>query len=508
MRIVVSPFYSIMATRNVSEIQDFDRYLRRLEGIGKALGEPVFAYVLAPSRMVKTFPIDHDRVKVIWYDVVGRNYHVQLGNTPARFVELFNETFGTYPIDAVWTIKSVAAAMMAWDLLDFRAKIPSIPVFVDEFKAEDFGESQHAQTLTENELLYRAVAYTVSHGVFNSFHERDVASLASARYLSPAMADRMRKNSLVIPHNVPTERMKEIGAKVKKNKQFTVFFGGRFNDAKKPDILIKLFDQFFAFGRDIRIVMTCPSQNKTTEKLEKKYPNVNIIKNCSQDRYFEEMMKAHVVLSLASNEGFSNSTMQMIASGDVVILPNDPWVRSLLEGPRKGPIPPPLPLYPFLFDRGNRYMQAASLLRSVYEDYESALKQMEPYQKWVEETYGADHVDWGLERMKEFRSIGGALVNQVSGRYWNSVASGQLMEKALSDLTLKDPSNPFSMSAFMESVKRNSRAYNDSEPTRGRWSRFVMYQWLRKKKDYVDLCDGPEPRFLSRKEWKKREGSN
>ena len=507
MRIALLSFYTIMSS-GVSEIKVFEPYLERLDEIGKQLGEPLYVYVLAPVQMMKTFPIKHDRVKVIWHSMTGRNFHIQIGATPARFVELFNETSGLYQIDAVWTAKSVGAMMMPWDLRDYRSKKPAIPVFVDEGKAEDFTESQHKQTLTEQELLYRAVSYTLGHGIFHTPHERDVAVRASSRYLSPAMAETMRKGSLLIPHNVPVSKVRKHRAANKKNKQFTLFFGGRFNDAKNPDALAKIFDEFFAFGRDVRIVMTCPSQNKTTDKLEKKYTNVQIIKNCSQERYFDEMTKSHVILSLSKNEGFSNSTMQAMVSGSVVILPHDAWVLGLLEGPRKGPIPAPLPLYPFLYDRGNGGIEAASLLRWVYEHYEEAEKQMAPYSDWVEQTYGVEHVDWGLERMKQFNEISEGLTDKALSKYWNSVASNQLMEKALSDLTLRDPSQPFSMGAFFETVKRNARAYSNSERIRGQWSQFVMYEWLRKKKDYVDLCDGPEPRFLSRKEWKKREGSN
>lgn len=487
MRVAILPFYTIGYGFGVSEVHDFERYVERAEELSKKLGEPIFFYWLADERMKGAFPIHHDRCKVVWYPTVAQSYETQFSHAPARMVELFNEAVGQYPIDAVWTIRTVAAALISWQLKDWRTKSPAIPVFIDEFKVEEFGKGQK-RNLTDQELFLRSVAYAVSYPIFNTEVEKELALRVATRYLSPAMVREIERRCVVLPHNVPLAKLRRYREKAVKHEKFTVFFGGRMSAAKHPYELAELMSKFYEFGRDVQLVLTCPSDNPRLSVIREKYPQIQIITQCSQDRFFQEMVKSHMIVSLAENEAFSNSTLQMLASGVPVLLPAEDWVRGLLGDEM-------FKKYPFLYEReSRRYKQAAALMRYVYEHYDECVQKMQPFVEWVEAKFDPERCDWGLERMKLFQTISFKTQLEALRKYWQNKRAQQLAEKTLDDL-LDKGEVPFSLSAFYDRMEQNLRN-RKKEPRGSRWSRFCVYAWLRRYKGFVDLCDGPEPRFV------------
>jgi len=68
---------------------------------------------------------------------------------------------------------------------------------------------------------------------------------------------------------------------------------------------------------------------------------------------------------------------EQLYSGSVVILPRRPWVEGLLGPMYKD--------YPFLYDGTTE--EAYTVLKAVYEDYQSAREKMEPVRRFIRENY-------------------------------------------------------------------------------------------------------------------------
>ena len=468
MRLVIAPIWTIKNASGASEFLDFKDLADEMFK-GK---EPVFLYLYAPLRFEGKLP-EIKNTMILWYDDDKSLYYDQEVEIPEGFLRMFNERVGHHPIDAVWTNRTQAAMMMGRMLWDFRAKRNSIPVFIEVFESIDRNKGQ--TIINDLEMVTRTMAYAYEYPIFDSDVEMGKAVSSARRFVSGAIVDKIIQNSAVIPHNIPSSKIDQYKMNRTKNDKFVVFFGGRLNEAKRAKQLLEIYDMFYAFGRDVEIVVTSPREEAAMgDKWKKKYKEIRFIYNCGFDMFVKEMVRADVVLSCSRHEGLTLGVLQMMYAGPVVILPKLYWVKGLLREKYED--------YRYLY---RNFEEAKAMLRYVYENYEESQQEMEKIRKFVDETYG-ERMNYGVKRLEFMKGK-----MQERAGFMTSVSGvSELLEKTLSEF-----SGEVSLDIFYDRMIENSDSFSKNRPvTRGMPSRYRIYKWL-KNKGLVDRCDSEKAIF-------------
>lgn len=473
MRIAVLPLFTINNVSGASELLHISPdYFKNVIG-------NVWFYYVVPRRIEDKLPKLYNTTYV-FTDESKHSYYDQVADAPATFLELFNERMGRYPIDVVWTNRTAIAGFINRMLLDYRTGSPSIPVFIEEFGAIDYGNVMYA--VREIELIQRSASYVGAKTIFNTDVERGIALHAARRYMTGSSVQKIIDNSTVIPHNVDMDKIRK-ARNVPKHRRFTLFFGARLNSAKRADKILENYDKFFRFGRDVDVLITSPRAESTWQKGDKmtKYPEVKFKFGIGSEEFTRECASSHVVLSASINEGFTVGVLEMMLLGPVVLLPNLPWVKGLLKDK--------FDEYPFRYDN---FSDAQGLLKYVYDNYEDAQTKMEPYRKWIEDQYGlGTGPDFGKARL-DFMLKGIEEKSRYLKRFLNNEANDGLLRRTLGTMGRLDD---FTLDDFYGMMIETSDTYEHrGTPSRGKLSRFFVYKWLCLN-GFEDVCDGPIPKF-------------
>jgi len=450
MRICILPIFSISNLAGASELLHLSpQFFKRLDGL--------YFYHCIPKRLERYIPEKLDNVKYIIYnDEEQWNYYDQVGGVGASFLSLFNERIGKYPIDCVWSTRTALAASLSRMLWDSRTPEPSIPMFIEEFKACDYGKTHNI--VNDLELAARSLGYVFGYGIFNTPVEKEIGISAAMRYLAPSMVKKIDENSRVIGDNVDIAKVERAKKKAKLKDKFTLFFGGRLNEAKRAKKLVEIYDRFFRFGRDVNVLITSPRaesgnywQRKDTVK---RFPEVEFKFNIDSEEFLKEACSSHVIISTSKHEGFTVGVLEMMCSGAVMLLPNEYWVKGLLLDFYDK--------YPFIY---KDFVHAQAMLREVYDNYEEARKKMKP---------------------------------EMIAKRWFKDKNVELLELTAKEVKGGDcgePGKQVSLDDFYNKLVELSDNYRSTEaPTRGKMSRFVVYKWLSSK--YKDLCQNEIPEFI------------
>lgn len=453
MRILVFPHYTISNLRGASELLDFKDLMDEMF----RAGEKAFFYFYVPMRLQKDLP-GMPNTQVLWYESPGTSYYDQEVEVPADFLQLFNERMGQYPIDAVWTNRTQLPIILNRLLWDFRCRKNTVPVFVEEFGSIDRGKGQ--LTVVDLEIVTRSLGYAYGYPIFDSSMEQKIAVEAARHFVKPSVVEQIVKNAVVIPHNIPTAKIDKIKRKVTRDsKKFKVFFGGRLNSAKRARQLLKIYDMFYAFGRDVDIVVTSPrAESPIGEDYKKLYQVIKFVYNCPFETFIGEVVKSDVVLSLSKDEGLTLGVLQMMYAGPVVLLPALYWVRGLLKEQYES--------YPFLYKNLD---EARMLLRYVHLNLDKCQKKMEKVREWVKKAYGSEN-NFGKARLDFMRSV--ITTNET---FLTSIAGCEdLLKETLGEMEVA-----FTLDEFYFQMIERSRAFRQTRtPTRGMPSRYRVYKWL------------------------------
>lgn len=453
MRILVFPQYTISNLRGASELLDFKDLMDEMfRG-----GEEVFFYFYVPMRLQKDLP-GLKQTHVLWFESPGTSYYDQEVEVPSDFLQLFNERLGKYPIDAVWTNRTQLSIILSRMLWDFRCRQNTVPVFIEVFGSADRGKSQ--LTTVDLELVTRSLGYAYGHAVFDTAVEREVALDAARHFLKPSVIEQIMEKSVVIPHNIPAARIDAIKQKAeRKSKRFKVFFGGRLNSAKRARQLLKIYDMFYAFGRDIDIVVTSPrAESPIGEDYKKLYQAIRFVYNCPFETFIGEVVTSDVVLSLSKDEGLTLGVLQMMYAGPVVLLPTLYWVRGLLKEQYES--------YPFLYKNLD---EARMLLRYVHLNLDKCQKRMEKVRQWVKKAYGSEN-NFGKARLDFMRSI----ISENEKFLTSITGCADLLKETLGVMGVA-----FTLDEFYFQMIERSRAFRQTRtPTRGMPSKYRIYKWL------------------------------
>jgi glycosyltransferase involved in cell wall biosynthesis len=310
------------------------------------------------------------------YNPERTEFYYQSSFVPTNFIELFNPVLGRYYVDGVITSRSGAAAIMSKLLWDKRVEEPEIPVIVIENKVSAIGGTHNV--MCYEDLILRASGYAVSCNFFATERERKLALEMCREFLSPSALKRVIENSHVVYHGVNCDEIEGVGKRTPKAEKFTLLYSGRLTSNKQWKKVLLDYKKFFSFGRDLDLVVCAPLGSTEVDRALKilgTWGEVNL--GLPRKEYLEKLVSSHVCLSNSLEEGGTVGFVEQLMSGAVVILPRRPWVEGLLGPMYKD--------YPFLYDGTTE--EAYTVLKAVYEDYQSAREKMEPIRRFIRENY-------------------------------------------------------------------------------------------------------------------------
>jgi glycosyltransferase involved in cell wall biosynthesis len=309
------------------------------------------------------------------YNPERTEFYYQSSFVPTNFIDLFNPVLGRYYIDAVITSRSGSAALMSKLLWDKRVHEPEIPIVIVENKVSVAGGTHNV--MCYEDLLLRACGYAVSCNFFATEREKRLAFDLCKDFLSPAATKRAIENSHVVFYGINCDEIDDTVKETKKADKFTLFFSGRLTSNKQWKKVLVDFQKFFSFGRDLGLIVCSPLGETELETAKKIVPFGEVNVALPRKEYLMKLASSHVCLSNSLEEGGTVGHTEMLYSGNVIILPRRPWVEGLLGGLYKD--------YPFLYDGSTE--QAYTILKAVYEDYQSAKVKMEPVRRFIRENY-------------------------------------------------------------------------------------------------------------------------
>lgn len=437
----------------------------------------VYSYIVVPEHMAGKLP-DEEHLYHLFTGYVGEFYDSQ-ADVPPEFFRWFNPRLGEFQVDAVVTSRTGAAGYLQRILMEPRGD--TIPVVIEESIPADYSNPASTNT-NETDLMNRSMSYAIAaRSLFDTPLEREIALRAARRFLSGYSIELMEKKMTVNPCGIACDAIDQIVKGVEKNKKFTLFFGGRLNNLKRSDKMLEMYDEFFAGGRDVRVVISTPKSGTSSFPLDwkKRCKEIELLHDVKRENFLRIAAGSHVMANTSAAEGFSVGLMEQMYLGLVVLLPKLAWVKSLLLEKYDE--------YPFLY---GDFTEAATILRWVYENFEEAQRRVSWVPIWIREKYDSKVVNQSTVKLlkevsEEFRS----------DRLW-SVGNRQVMEQALAE-NKKKFLTVIELYAIMCSVSRTYREYDIDNPRRGKISRWSIYKFLQSK-GFEDVKDGPEARFKVR----------
>ena len=475
MRIVFAPCVTHTLYATESEIIQFTRFARTIWKHDGAI-----SYLLIPNNMADDAEIK-DEPPYLFNVRTGpwKRFHVAMGCMPDHFDKLVNDRFPQLFADAVVTTRTGIGGYMQRQL--WSEKDTFIPVFIQEQMAADYGWPM-VKSIDDIDLAARSLSYAICQPLFSTKVEKQVALKACRRFLNASLCKKIDEKSPVFAPGISFTAVKKAVKKAagRKNRSFTVFFGGRLNEMKRAKQLIRIYDRFYAAGRPIRIVITSPLISVPVVP-----PEIEVYGSLNTEQFLEKCCKAHVLLASSRVEGFTAGLHEMMATGIVTLLPRLPWAEVLLKDKWKD--------YPFKY---STFTQAYQLLVWIYENYEEAKAKVAWMPQWLEdnvteECCSLQIYDW-MKKIIERRWPPKVMGRPTKPNRNAQLVLGTVEELGADKFTLRD------VLYAIASDDRNLYSAQDwSLRRRGRATGWMVYRYLSGHPDFVD-CGGRQPAFTRR----------
>ncbi len=293
----------------------------------------------------------------------------------------------------------------------------------------------------------RNMAYPLADRIYwDTELEYETALDGMRRALSPNMMQLVAKKHRIIPVGVDLTGLDEIRETTKKHDEFTLFFGGRLNQLKRPELMLREYVYHVAYGRPPRIVITTPKTdspfyNKLTEQ-EKEL--LTFKTNLPPQEFQREAAACHVLLYPSKGEGFTVGTLEMIMLGLVPIIPDTKWSRALFGAS--------LDQYPYAFTSTN---QIQGMLLHVKENYQDAFDKAGLLREYIRENYSIEKCS--TEMWDDLVSLAEAPMENVY-RYTEKEKGKASSAKNLILEVAKSIPGSFYMEELLEEVAKQSKA--------------------------------------------------
>jgi len=478
MRVGILPITSFRHLAGESEVVMFNNQLRSW-----SKHEDYWGYIILPKDCedqgwigeVEKWP----RTSVVWADRLGL-YYDKLVEIPVSLMELANMRNGILQLDLLVTSRRATTIGMMRELWDHRLP-KTFPVVIDESMTAEFGLTP-SQT-TEIDLMAQTLGYAYGYPVWDTETQKKNAMAAARRYVSGDMARRIIDKGVVIPCGFDPSRTKRVLDQhdTTKNERFTCFFGGRLNaGSKRAPIMLREYDSFFRFGRDVDIKICSPkAEGWMLDTIKQEYPEIEILTEVSSDEFKVRASKAHVFLNTSAHEGFSvgfAEMMWMTQYGTVLLAPRTHWVQGMFQEK--------FDEYPFLY---NSFEEARIMLRWVYENYEEAVRKSSWLGKWVAEKYDMEY--WNEQHFLHYQNVVKEETNDKMVYGLMSESNRELTQKALGEMD-----SEFFLSDLYGQMIEMSNAMK-ADPRRGQCTQWSVRKWLMHEGIAADLYDGPKTRM-------------
>jgi len=434
-------------------------------------------------------------------DYDGRIMYDMHCSLPIDFPRNFNMRYGRYPVDIWTTSRTTASSLLKRQLWDYRL-IDSVPVVLSENmvvtppksmnkRDMDYRCALMARTVPVatyyEDMLLRSTAYATCHTLFPTELPKKEALETARMFFSARTLQMIHDKTYVQTKGLDFDHVdKTIPYGMPKNKKFTLFYGGRLNEAHGADKMIQLYDEMFQAGRDVQITLTTPKHDCTFlenelilkgRKSGGSYDpkrHIDFYPGCPPHEFYYKAAGSHVFLEMSRQAGFAGGILEqlyMSKYGLVPILPKVPWALELVPED-----------YTFLFKNDN---EARSMLRWVYENYDEAVAKSKHISTHVYDKFSM------TVNLPKYYAILEKIFNE-----WNiyqrlySEGNVALMTEAINRIK-----TPFTLDDFFKLIILFSRD-SKFKPIRGKISRYIVYRWLVEVAGMKDTCETPIPTFV------------
>ncbi len=477
--------------------------IRFINAMNKLRDDCYFYLVLSKSGKTEGLEIP-ERTHVLYLDEQdydGRIMYDMHCSLPIEFPRNFNIRYGKYPVDIWTTSRTTVSSVLKRELWDYRL-IQSVPVVLSENmvvtppksmnrRDMDYRCALMARTVPVatyyEDMLLRSTAYATCHTLFPTELPKKEALETAKMFLSAKGLEMLHEKTRVQTKGLDFDHVdKTIPYGMPKNKTFTLFYGGRLNEAHGADKMIQLYDEMYQAGRDVKIILTTPKhdctflENELILKGRKSGGShdpdrhIDFYPGCPPHEFYAKAAGSHVFLEMSRQAGFAGGILEqlyMSKYGLVPILPNVPWAWELVPDD-----------YVFLFKNDN---EARSMLRWVYENYDEAVSKSKYISKYV-----YDKFSMKVNLPKYYAILEEIFEEFDAYKRLYSEGNVNLMQEAVDRLR-----TPFSLDEFFKLVVMFSRD-SKFKPIRGKVSRYIAYRWLLEEGGMKDTCDTPIPTFV------------
>ena len=303
------------------------------------------------------------------------SYRMQESTTPEWVLKEFHPLWreGTV-VDAILTTSSIHGHFLKQAFQETYNRADPIPVISWDLLLRGGEGPNEVTSIGESELILQTLGHTVTHPIFESPIAYEIALENARKFLKPAYIKKLLEDrSTVIPLGANFAKIDK-HTSARKNERFTVYFGGRFTPSKGIDLIAEVADYLYKRGMPINIEFSTGTNSANRIKLlTDKHSSIRVHTNMTQAKAFEVMTRCHAFICASSHELFGGAFWEQMYAGLIGIFKKAKWNEGLLP-----------PDYPLLFDTP---IEAYTLLKDVYENYEQWKERLAWVPKWVEENY-------------------------------------------------------------------------------------------------------------------------
>lgn len=394
-------------------------------------------------------------------------------------VDLFSRRVGTELIDAVATTKGMLIPLIkeviSDHLLNRDIECYHIePGVTDNFqvRGRDGGVMQ---------LLRLVLGWAYGIPIFLTEHEKEKAIRFAHEYVSGSTLRMIDEDSIVAPVGVDTKKIDRVLKEVKRNEKFTLFYGARINSEKQPERIFDVYDYFFKYGRDIKIVVTTGTMKRDarTRILKGGRDYLKIKWGCGRDAYFREAAKCHAFICWTPMEGFPVGYWEQMYFGLIGLFPNYEWaVKHLPKG------------YKWIFSNKK---EAYAMLMEIADNWQKHHDDMAYIRELIRKEYKVGKVYGLIEADLEKR-----LAHKTSygmGRFKG-------VKKLIGDV-LKVAGDEFTLPQILDLMEQQGRMFiKDVKNRSGTYkypSNYDVHRWLIDI-GYEDTCSSRIPSYRKKKD--------
>lgn len=368
LRIAILPLFGMPTYQKDS---NFRVYLD-IAIFAEKLGLPIFFYFCVP-KITPDLP-ELKNVKFVEVNMELNDFYGDMGRVPKEMYYLFSRKCGVYPIDVIFTSRTMAIDTLSCSLNDHRRCV-SIPIHLfDPLVRVD-------STKNKSQIMSMCYGYSKAYNWFLNNDEMTKALSECRKYLSPSNFLATQERSYVNGLPLSIEELDKVLSETKKNDKFTLFWGARMSSEKNPQETAEIMEKFFSFGRDVDLIMTT---QQSSPKLMARVMNTGkgaikeVKRGCPRDEFLKLVSSAHMFLCTSRVEGFPVGFMEQLYLTPVAIFPAKKWVTKLL--PKE---------YPFIY---NNISEAHTFVRYIQENYDKAYNDCKFIRNWLRDNYSADSI--------------------------------------------------------------------------------------------------------------------